>query len=172
MALSWQQLLRPTLDQLWNTIPVPVFDLAEHYSIRIHRRFLPDRVAAILHRLDDDWYLYLNATHSRERQRFTVAHELSHVISYRNGHSFSTPNFCVADREHYTDSRAAEILMPAWKVRWLISKNVPLSEMAEKFAVSQQAMRIRIGEVVKEERRRLRRDLPSVLSVDRRGGIF
>lgn len=161
MALSLQQYLQPTLDELWDIIPVPVFDLAEHYGISIYRRFLPDRIAAILHHLDNRWFLYLNATHSRERQRFTVAHELSHVISYRNGHSFSTPNFCVADREHYTDSRAAEILMPAWKVRWFISENVPLDEMAKKFEVSKQAMRIRIDEFMREEVKRYGNKLAS-----------
>ena len=161
MALSWKRLLRPTLEQLWDTIPVPIEELAYRHGIEIHRRFMSDRIAAILHHLDDRWYLYLNTTHTRERQRFTVAHELSHVISYRNGHSFSTPNFCVADREHYTDSRAAEILMPAWKVRWFISENVPLDEMAKKFEVSKQAMRIRIDEFMREEVKRYGNKLAS-----------
>jgi len=161
MALSWQHYLRPTLDQLWTTIPVPVFELAEHYGIKTYRRFLPDRIAAVLHRFDDRWYLYLNATHSRERQRFTVAHELAHVISCRNGHSLSTSDFCLADREHYTDSRAAEILMPAWKVRWLMSQNVPVSEMAETFAVSKAAMRRRLDDFTREEVRRFGNKLAS-----------
>jgi len=161
MALPWQQLLRPTLDQLWATIAVPVFDLAEHYGIRVHRRFLPDRIAAILHRLDNRWFLYLNATHSRERQRFTVAHELAHVISYRNGHSLSTPDLCMTDREHYTDSRAAEILMPSWKVRWFISENLSLDEMAKEFAVSRHAMRIRIDEFMRKEVKRCGNKLAS-----------
>lgn len=63
--------------------PVPVDRLAKALGAKIlHERYDGD-VSGLLYREGDVRVIGVNATHSHTRQRFTVAHELGHLILHR-----------------------------------------------------------------------------------------
>jgi len=142
-----------SLDGLWHTVPVDVFELARRYGLEIHDRFLPDEVGGIMHKFEGKSYLYLNRIHQPERGRFTVAHELAHHLAHRTGIYMSSP-FGSKPQERLADEIAAEILMPAAEVRRCRREGMGLEEMAKHFIVSKEAIRIRVEQVEEEERQR------------------
>lgn len=85
------------------------------------------------------------------RQRFTIAHELGH-FALQHGNAFRDPisNYSsqAADpREVSANKFAAELLMPAFAVGFLIQKKgiTRLDELANAFQVSQVAMKFRLS---------------------------
>lgn len=96
--------------------------------------------------------IYVNASHPEVRRRFTIAHELAHVILhpnligdgitddalYRSGLSNSV--------EAQANKLAADILMPRDKLSEYISQGITnVAELARTFNVSEQSMAIRLG---------------------------
>jgi Zn-dependent peptidase ImmA (M78 family) len=97
------------------------------------------------------WIIGVNQLHHRNRQKFTLAHELGHYILHKD------KNVDIVDttffRNNETDSIeymanefAAKLLMPEDKVRDFVDnqgiKNI--GELAEKFEISASAMKYRI----------------------------
>ena len=103
MPFHWPE---RSLDGLWHTVPVDVFELARRYGLEIHDRFLPDEVGGIMHKFEGKSYLYLNRIHQPERGRFTVAHELAHHLAHRTGIYMSSP-FGSKPQERLADEIAA-----------------------------------------------------------------
>lgn len=108
----------------------------------------------------DTCTIYVNKDHAKTRQRFTIAHEIGHYISYLN-ESFSKEEFeknkgfednfvyyrkdgSASPAEMEANLIAAELLMPEDRVNTLIKDNFTIEEMADIFFVSQAAMTIRI----------------------------
>lgn len=108
----------------------------------------------------DTYSIYINKEHPRNRQRFTLAHEIGHYISYLK-ESFSkkelekkggledkaisyrkSGNHSEAEEE--ANTIAAELLMPEDKVKELLDMGLTPEEMAQKFFVSPAAMTIRL----------------------------
>jgi Zn-dependent peptidase ImmA (M78 family) len=96
--------------------------------------------------------IYVNATDSQERQRFTIAHELAHYIYGHDEDKFGL-NYRDGNRdrnsaERQADDFAAEVLMPSPIVRKKIKEysdaRPSLSEFASLFGVSLEAMRVRL----------------------------
>lgn len=134
-------------DDLFDVFPVPIFVIAKcYYGMEIHRRYLPNSIGAILHKFDGRSYLYVNASHSPEHQRFSVAHEIAHQRLHPTGVYMAGPASTAAS-ERAADMIAADILMPKPEVRRLLSQGASRAEMAKYFGVSQEAMRIQIDEV-------------------------
>ncbi len=114
--------------------------------------------------------IYVNRSHPFTRQRFTVAHELGHYISYvcnsfskekieKNGgfedyifYNRKNGNYKSEDlkAEHEANQIAAEILMPEHRVKEMAEKNTLPEEMAKKFNVSASAMAIRLKSLYAE----------------------
>ncbi len=148
---------KPTIYELYHTVPVDIEQIAFLAGVRIFRRPLPDKTAAILHRVDrETWYLYLNASHCIERQRFTIGHELSHVYQTRYIWPPKPPEL---DRkkarqwEKHADSSAADFLMPKWYVRVWLGDGLSIKEMAKRFIVSEEALRIQVSKVLSADRK-------------------
>lgn len=121
---------------------------------------------AIIKDNDSDTYsIYVNRKHPRNRQRFTVAHEIGHYISYlKNSYSKeelkSNGGFedqAISYRQEGIQSNAeteanliaAELLMPRKMVDKLIGEGLTPEEMAELFFVSPSAMTIRLKDLYK-----------------------
>ncbi|HAS88554.1 MAG TPA: toxin [Desulfovibrio sp.] len=90
-----------------------------------------------------------NATEAPVRQRFTVAHELGHyVLRHGPRHRDEAQNFSIDNYDIYevaANNFAAELLMPAEAVSYLISQGVnTLQRLADSFNVSTVAMNIRL----------------------------
>jgi Zn-dependent peptidase ImmA (M78 family) len=109
--------------------------------------------------------IYVNRKHSDTRQRFTVAHEIGHYLSWKHqSYSYEQLNkeneiedYAISfrhesiqsDAETEANEIAATILMPEDKVRDLAKENLTIEEMAEKFFVSESAMTIRLQALYK-----------------------
>lgn len=108
----------------------------------------------------------VNAKHSPARQRFTIAHELGHYLLHRPGEgvAYVDKAFLVKFRNAESSSGeyseeieanlfAAELLMPHSEIQKAISQcstfdahdDDRISELANRFGVSQQALLIRLG---------------------------
>ncbi|MFD6988099.1 ImmA/IrrE family metallo-endopeptidase [Streptomyces sp. NPDC059943] len=136
--------------------PVDPFELARELDVLVVPQQMDDDVSGMLLRKDGSCVIGVNEIHSRERQRFTVAHELGHLrlhegrplildtdarVNYRN-----VVSSMATDREEIDANRfAAALLAPEEMVRRaaqgisfrttddlvrLLAKQFLLSEMA------------------------------------------
>jgi Zn-dependent peptidase ImmA (M78 family)/DNA-binding XRE family transcriptional regulator len=136
--------------------PIPVTELVAGCGVLI----LPwdfDNVDGLVVELDDGVAIGVNRTQSRNRQRFTLAHELGHHLL---GHTerfhvdFGGDLSSTAIGEHHdydwraeraANDFAASLLMPAPMVREAHSKNSDLTSLASSFKVSTSAMGYRLA---------------------------
>lgn len=124
--------------------------------------FKSDDISGLLNRIDSEkWVIYVNASDSPKRRRFTIAHELGHLISYlyngaskseidNNGkiadYAFATRTGDINPVEAEANAIAASLLMPESTVISLYSDGKTVEEMADYFQVSESAMLIRLGD--------------------------
>lgn len=106
----------------------------------------------------------VNSLHGTNRQRFTIAHELGHLILHGNdelhvderfpiGFRDEVSSLAVSDKEIEANQFAAELLMPAeWVLRDVRARHIDfeddddaIDELAEKYGVSTRAMTIRLS---------------------------
>jgi hypothetical protein len=82
----------------------------------------------------------------RVRQRFTMAHELGHVLLHRDEMSFRDADFTpFTMKEQQANNFAAELLMPAWMVRPRVGIwGADVKRLAGVFDVSTTAMTFRL----------------------------
>lgn len=102
----------------------------------------------------DSWLIRVNKLHSKNRQRFTIAHELGHFVYHKDDEQeFVDTTFfrgLTADNLEHTANRfASDLLMPEDEVRKMIDKeNVRnVAELAGLFGVSSSAMLYRVKEL-------------------------
>jgi Zn-dependent peptidase ImmA (M78 family) len=91
----------------------------------------------------------INADRSRTRQRFSIAHELGHLLLHDPGQRFRD-NFSSMGldlREIQANQFAAKLLMPSWMVNAYARVGARLTALAGLFDVSPQAMRIRLEQL-------------------------
>jgi len=139
--------------------PVPVERIAERCGLDV--RYAPmdgDLSGALIHN-GNEVYIGVNSLQSRNRRRFTIAHELGHFvlhegiyvdkdfrINWRDGNSSKAVN----PEEMEANRFAAELLMPTdLLVRDIESLRrvdlAALDPLARRYGVSSHAMKIRLG---------------------------
>lgn len=106
---------------------------------------------------DDTAHIVLNASESAERQRFTWAHELGHLIeraSVAGDDDYSFVDTRSSTRydlhEFFADEFAGSLLMPAREIKRLEEIGMSAAGMATHFGVSLTAMRKRLARLVKQ----------------------
>ena len=143
--------------------PVDVRSIALRHDIKVNEEDFPDTLSGALLRSDAGVVIAINKRHGRNRQRFTVAHELGHFFLHRDAagyydqghligvHFRATPDGSNWDaKEIEANQFAANLLMPASMVENASAElGQPLydhdvSELANRFEVSEQAMTIRL----------------------------
>lgn len=154
--------------------PVPVEKIAGKYAHLMYYS-LPDDVSGMLLPLPNDggqrkWAIVVNVAHAEVRQRFTIAHELGHLLMHRYTTPHADGRFVVrfrnarsatgSDREEIEANQfAAELLMPERLVLGhathlgldlggdsdLGSDAAVLARLATRFRVSVQAMSLRVA---------------------------
>jgi Zn-dependent peptidase ImmA (M78 family) len=142
--------------------PVPVKQLAHACGARLALDRLEGDLSGFVYRDGDQTVIGVNTRHAPTRQRFTIAHELGHLLLHQPGEIHLDRNFSVRLRDDTSSQGtkpeeieanlfAAEILMPsAFLERDL--RNVPIdlvdeevvSMLAKKYGVSTQALVIRL----------------------------
>ena len=154
--------------------PTPIEEIAAEYA-EILRETMPDDISGMLVPLpltsgDVKWVIVVNSDHAEVRQRFTIAHELGHILL----HKYTSPHADGRVRVRFRDedsSRgsdfeeieangfAAELLMPDRIIRSLAARIdfdpadgeddrkavIAMTRLAKRFEVSVQALSFRIA---------------------------
>lgn len=135
--------------------PVPVDVLAERCGVLVLYRPLPDALSGLVFSVERGPVIGINSNHSPNRQRFSTAHELGHVLL---GHERETGvhqrfHLDVAEitppgynwrHERAANDFAADLLMPRRLVATAFEQNPRPARLAKKFKVSELAMGYRL----------------------------
>lgn len=144
-----------------NSVPVQVMQIISDLGLGPDMESLPDNISgAIKMGSDGNYRIVINANHHLNRQRFTAAHELGHYIYHRDllgqgvgdtrayrAEGTAMPNPAIRPiHERQANSFAANLLMPLVAIQGEIGRGaVDTRTLAERFGVSEEAMRIRLG---------------------------
>lgn len=139
-----------------NTIPVPVdpIAIAHKLGIKVYTADLEPNVSGMLFIwAGKDPEIYLNASDSYARQRFTCAHEIGHWrkrvaegvqeeqhVDYRGALATQGTD----PSEIYANQFAAELLMPEVETRKLVEQGYGTVAIADKLRVSVDAATFRL----------------------------
>ncbi|OGN36105.1 MAG: hypothetical protein A2568_03115 [Candidatus Yanofskybacteria bacterium RIFOXYD1_FULL_44_17] len=137
------------------TLPIPVEDIATRHGIKISRAPSKD-FSGLLIRKNGHALIGVNSNEAPVRQRFTIAHELGHYFLHPRKDAFvdyrdNKKEIMRTPTERHANMFAAALLMP----QSLLSKDfiniakdgfteVELEKLAEKYQVSENAMRFRL----------------------------
>ncbi len=144
-------------------VPINVQDLARLEGVQVERVDFGDEVSGVLVKDGERAIIGVNGRHAPTRQRFTIAHELGHYLLHGRRELFVDKDFIVHFRDENSSTGydpveveanqfAAELLMPAEKVRELFAKRPfdindegALRKLAATFGVSPMAMAVRLS---------------------------
>ncbi|XYK81801.1 MAG: ImmA/IrrE family metallo-endopeptidase [Labrenzia sp.] len=148
-------IIEPFLDQK----PVPLGAMAKALGITVKVSSLKPGESGLIEPFEDSYRIKINRHESRERQRFTLAHEIAHFllhrqlidasggirdnVLYRSGQQESV--------EFEANRLAAELVMPSRSIDQDLKKmQVPFSEeiiehLAKAWQVSKAAMEIKLN---------------------------
>lgn len=160
---EWRKLTeddRKTLERHLGEVPVKLGAIAKDLGVEVKLSSLPLNVSGQIAKVDGRYEIKINRHESRQRQRFTLAHELAHYLLHRDvidgmgGKLTDNVLYRSGASEHieYEANRlAAQIVMPENALQNAFSKyGEHLSEstvelLAEQFGVSKAAMEIRMA---------------------------
>jgi Zn-dependent peptidase ImmA (M78 family) len=142
--------------------PVPVEDIAAGLGIRVLEEALPEDISGVLDlRESGKPCIFINKAHNKNRQRFSIAHEIGHftlrkplgvhVDKQTFFRSAKIPEPLEAD-EIRANKFAAALLMPEYLISprledlsdWLDQEEDIIETLAEDFGVSITAMSYRL----------------------------
>ncbi len=85
----------------------------------------------------------INGKHHSRRQRFSIAHELGHILLKHPPEIDATPfEIRIVDRE--ADVFAAELLMPTADLTIMVENGESVESLRQRYGVSKEALRIKI----------------------------
>jgi Zn-dependent peptidase ImmA (M78 family) len=145
------------IEQHWNTTPVPIEQIIREIGLPLSFEPLEDNISGFIERQNGSYRIVVNANHAPTRRRFTAAHELGHYVYHRDllgegvgdNRAYRTDG---TDRlnanirpihERQANSFAANVLMPRHRLTDVAGEGT--ATLAARFAVSPEAMRIRLG---------------------------
>jgi Zn-dependent peptidase ImmA (M78 family) len=148
---------RELIRRFQESVPVRLASLAKELGLRVISSTLPTGISGEIRPANGTFVISVNRHDSERRQRFTVAHEISHYLLHREQIGSGITDD-VLYRSSLSDSReaeanrlAAQILMPREKVQELAAACAGMPEeekinfLASAFEVSEVAMKIRLG---------------------------
>lgn len=145
-----------------DSLPVPVEELALSLGADLEFEPYEGEVSGMLYRYDEGGAVIgVNSTHAQTRQRFTVAHEIGHLVMHKGQPMFvdrfvrvNWRNGASAVEEVEANAFAAELLMPRRLVQREVERalgkrrNITVqqlsAELARLFQVSPEAMQYRL----------------------------
>ena len=138
-------------------LPVPIGAIAKSFDIQIKVATLPTNISGEIKEEQRKVVIKVNRHDVKERQRFTVAHEIAHFLLHReylkNGITDSVlyRSALSNDLEFQANRLAADIVMPIHLIKeWRNQhSDMPLEQQIEKLSikseVSSTAIKIRLG---------------------------
>ena len=147
-------------------VPIDPFAIAEALGLKVQQIILePDVSGMLAKRPGEDPQVYVNATDSKVRQRFSCAHEIGHYIKRTTGpkgdENSKDAEWGYIDRrgpsasrgtspdEIYANRFAAALLMPDERIKALTAEGLGPVAMATQFEVSLDAMTFRLDNLAK-----------------------
>lgn len=143
-------------------IPFPFRDIFEAEDISFS--FLPDDrkfdgISGAIYFSGDDVRIFVKEGEKKERQQFTIAHELGHYFLHRDdlkqkGGALDPENVLTmyrsdlgldSDKEREANYFAGSLIMPKEKVKKAWKKLTDIERCAEVFDVSKSAMAVRLS---------------------------
>lgn len=147
---AWQTLINHQITEL----PVRVVDIATNADISVIKNkdihYLNKNQSAVSLLTEDQWTIIYDETMSRERCRFTVAHELGHIFL---GHPLKDRYYARSIdtskpmTEKQADMFAARLLSPACVI-WGLDLHTP-EEIKNACNISYTAAKVRAGQMEK-----------------------
>ena len=150
--------------------PVPIEDIVKLQGIDLHFPNLGPDISGVLIRKPDATIIGVNRTHSKNRQRFSIAHELGHVLLHKGEQVHYDAAFRINLRsglssqgtdveEMEANTFAACVLMP----RAFLEEDpeafveledpVAVSLLAKRYGVSAHAMSLRLANLLSRSMR-------------------
>jgi Zn-dependent peptidase ImmA (M78 family) len=146
------------------TMPVPVEKIAKALGAVVRFSPLDEELSGMIYIKDGVPVIGVNSLHHPNRQRFTIAHEIGHLVMHRNMISENVhvdKQFRVLMRDSKSSAGseevevqanqfASELLIPSsmFDPAKIIASDIdddgPLDELAKKFRVSKQMLEYRI----------------------------
>lgn len=141
----------------WDSTPVPIDAIIADMGLPLCYEALDDNISGYIERTNGSYRIVVNSNHARTRQRFTAAHELGHYIYHRDllgegvgdNRAYRTEGTGRQNanirplHERQANSFAANVLMPRHRLVSVAGEST--ATLADRFGVSQEAMRIRLG---------------------------
>lgn len=145
-----------TIKRHQTKIPVQVIDLANDLGLKVYMvPNWPDDLSGMVRKNEDavgGFDIFVNQNHSETRRRFTIAHEIAHVVLHPHliGDGITDDALLRSglsnDVEAQANRLAADILMPRDALNSRLKKGInSVYILADEFSVSDQAMAIRLG---------------------------
>lgn len=138
-------------------IPVPVGDIAKSLGIKVLSADLPTNISGMIQEFSTgEIIVKINRHENKERQRYTLAHEIGHFLLHREYLSEGISDSILYRsklsnaQEAEANKIAADILMPVSKLRLDCTTSPSnigedeISSLAKKYAVSHVAMGFRL----------------------------
>lgn len=159
------EILKEAQDSGYFKTPIPIRDVIESYLGDVHcvvksnSELFPQGVSAFSTKdMNIGWIVVVNGQECTERQRFSAAHELAHIVLFPNQPKtvFCSKNVRGWD-EDLCDEFAGDILMPEMMVRELY-KATPspyIEDVARIFKVSKPVAEIQLKRLNLAFRRRI-----------------
>ena len=145
-----------------NDLPVKLGALARDLGISVKLSTLKPGISGHIRREGKDLYVIrINRHEARERQRFTLAHEISHYLLHRDiidslgeiEDNVLYRSGAPEQKEYEANRLAADLVMPHKAVQAVLEAMKPLAseevidQMAEAFQVSKAAMEVRLSTI-------------------------
>lgn len=149
------------LQRYLSEYPVKLGHLAKELGVAIKVSSMNTGVSGQIKREDGDYLIRVNRHEARERQRFTIAHELAHFLLHKSVIDSSPEGIKdnvlyrsgEPERIEYEANRlAADIVMPMTLVQKVLKEEfdgvvteATIESLAARFQVSKAAMEIRLS---------------------------
>ena len=142
--------------------PVPVESIARELYAHLTYEAFDGDVSGMLYRENDHAIIGVNSRHAPTRQRFTIAHEIGHLVLHK-GQPMFVDRFVLVNwraggsgrEEREANAFAAELLMPrtllgaeidrAVSRHPSVTPNELIAELSHKFKVSAEAMSYKLS---------------------------
>ncbi len=139
-------------------VPVDVIEIAKANDIKVFMGDLDKKISGAIryNRETKKFEILINANDTRERRRFTIAHELGHFFLHKDilesddvhvDIMYRIPNESdeeEKEREKEVDYFAGALLMNKTLLEKMYNENNTITELAELFDVSVSAMTVRL----------------------------
>ena len=154
---------RAIIEKYTSECPVKLGQIAKELGVAIKVSSLHTGISGQIKKEGDNYVIRVNRHETRERQRFTIAHELAHFLLHRNVIDTSPEGIednvlyrsGIPERIEYEANRlAADIVMPMKQVKCALRDDfedvvtdTTIEILAARFQVSKAAMEIRLSTI-------------------------